>query len=239
MKKPSVLVVIPARSGSKRIKEKNIRLFSGKPLLAYSILQALELKFIERVIVDTDSPTIAAIARKYGAEAPYLRPKHLASDTAQIADSILYLLERLSRDGYVPDYIMLLQTTSPLRETSDIESCWKLIRRGGATSVLTVVSTHPKLFSIKKNGTLEVLNKKVAQSSNAQAWLTAYIPNGFVYIIRPKDLARSRRFMTKHTKAVVCPRWRSVDIDTPEEWIMAESLYRDKKQIALAIKKFK
>ena len=92
--KKEILVIIPARGGSKRISNKNIRNFLGKPLIAHTILQAKSNKLIDRVIVDTDSPKIASVAKKYGAEAPYLRPKHLAGDKAQVVEAIIHLLNR-------------------------------------------------------------------------------------------------------------------------------------------------
>ncbi|MEK9183607.1 MAG: acylneuraminate cytidylyltransferase family protein, partial [Patescibacteria group bacterium] len=95
MNKIKKLAIISARAGSKRLPNKNIRNFLGKPLIAYAIKQALSCNFIDRVIVNTDSPKIAEIALKYGAEVPFLRPKHLATDTAQEIDSILYVVNKL------------------------------------------------------------------------------------------------------------------------------------------------
>ena len=115
MKKSEVLCIIPARAGSKRIPGKNTKLFFGKPLIAHTIEQARKTAFITRVIVDTDSPHIAKIALKYGAEVPFLRPAELAKDTSKVVDSILCLLAKLKADeGYVPEYLVILQTTSPL-----------------------------------------------------------------------------------------------------------------------------
>ena len=121
MLKNKILAYIPARGGSKRIPNKNIRNFLGKPLIAYTIEQALKCNFIDRVMVDTDSPQIARIARKFGADAPWLRPKELAQDKSKVIDAILYNLKRFKEEeNYQPDYLMILQTTSPLREQKDI-----------------------------------------------------------------------------------------------------------------------
>src|SRR3989344_95134 len=110
------LAIIPARLGSRGIPKKNIRLFFGKPLIVYTIKQAQEAGIFDRIIVDTESEEIAKIAKECGVEIPYLRPKELAQDNSSIVDSVLILMKKLQKDGYEPDIISLLQTTSPLRE---------------------------------------------------------------------------------------------------------------------------
>jgi len=234
-----ILAIIPARSGSKRIPNKNIKYFLGKPLIAYTIEQALACKFIDRVIVDTDSEKIANISKKYGAEVPWLRPDRLAGDTAQAADSYIYDLKKLKKDErYEPDYLMILQTTSPLREVEDIKKCWQVMRAGGAATVLTVCSTHPRLYYLDRRQYITLVNGSERQSSNTQAWRPAYILNGcFVYIVKTKAFLKEKRVLTKKTKAVICDKWRSVDLDTPEDWVMAEFLYKNKSAIKARIKK--
>jgi len=240
MKKSRVLVVIPARGGSKRIPNKNIRPFVNKPLIAYTIEQALALPFADRVIVDTDSPHIAKVAKESGAEVPFLRSARLASDTSQVVDSTLHLLERLASDGYKPDYILLLQTTSPLREHEDIKKSWALMQKTKADTVVCVCPTHPQLYYLGKKGELELINRSKRYSTNTQAWRDAYILNGsFAYIVNVKALKREKRIITKKTKAVVCPKWRSIDLDTPEEWVIAEMLVKNRDIIAKRIENFK
>lgn len=236
-----MLAIIPARGGSKRIPGKNYKPFAGKPLIAHTILQARENPLIDRVIVDTDSPKIAAIAKKYGAEAPYLRPEHLAGDKAQVVDAIIYLLNRLKKDeGYAPTHIMILQTTSPLREQRDIGACWDLMQKSDATTVLTVAPTHPRLYYLDGKSNIILANKRISKSSNMQAWPPAYLLNGcFVYIVKTKALLREHTIFTKNTKAVICDKWRSVDLDTPEDWALAEFLFKNKKAIEGRIKSFK
>lgn len=234
-----ILTIIPARAGSKRIPNKNIKKFLGKPLIAYTIKQALSLKFVERVIADTDSPKIAKIAKQHGAEVPFLRPAHLARDNSQAVYSILNILKRLKKEeNYVPTHVMILQTTSPLREIQDIEACWKLMKSTKVTTVLTVCPTHPRLYHLNRNNDIFLVNGSEEQSTNMQAWKPGYILNGcFVYIVKTPALLKEKRVITKKTKAVICPKWRSVDLDAPEEWVMAEVLYKNKKAIASRIKK--
>ena len=234
-----VLAIIPARGGSKRIPNKNIRDFCGKPLIAYAIEQAKASPFVNRVIVDTDSNEIADIAKKYGAEVPFLRPPHLATDSAQVVDSILHLLEQLQKEeSYEPTHVLILQTTSPLREQRDIKACFGMMQKTSATTVLTVTPTHPRLYHLKKDGSLVLGNKFSDDSTNVQAWRPAYLLNGcFVYLMKTSALRKERTIITKNTKAVVWDKWRSVDLDEPEDWVVAEMLYRHKKEIEDSIRK--
>lgn len=236
--KEKVLVIIPARAGSKRIPNKNIRDFCGKPLLARTIEQAKKINFASRIIVDTDSPQIAALAKECGAKVPFLRPARLAQDKSRVVDSILNLLSQLKKqENYQPDFILLLQTTSPLREMEDIEKCWKKMKKGGATTVLTVCETHPRLYHLDKKDNIILVNGSEKMSTNMQEWPKGYILNGcFVYIVKTAALLREKSIITKKTKAVICPKWRSVDLDTPEEWAIAEILFKNKKIIESRIK---
>ncbi|MDO8667847.1 MAG: acylneuraminate cytidylyltransferase family protein [bacterium] len=241
MSKEKVLAYIPARGGSSRIPNKNIKDFLGKPLVAYTIEQALALSFVDRVIVDTDSPKIAAIAKKYGAEVPWLRPAYLAQDHSQAIDSILYTVKKLIKEQqYKSDYVLILQTTSPLRELEDIKKCWRLMRQSNADSVLTVCPTHPRLYNLSRENDLLLVNRPKKQSDNVQDWPAGFILNGcFVYLVKTEALLKEKTDITKKTKAVVCPKWRSIDLDIPEDWFLAELIYKNKKNLAQKIKKFK
>ena len=241
MPKKKVLAYIPARGGSKRIPNKNIKSFLGQPLIAYAIKQALSLTFVDRVIVDTDSPKIAAVAKKFGAEVPWLRPAYLAQDNSQGIDSLLLLINKLKLEqNYQPDYVLILQTTSPLRELLDIEKCWRLISRSSADSVLTVCPTHPRLYHLSKKNDLLLVNHPKRWSDNVQDWEPGFVLNGcFVYIVKTDALLKEKTDITKKTKAVVCPAWRSIDLDTPEDWVMAELVYKNKNKLGKKIKKFK
>lgn len=232
--KDKILAVIPARAGSKRIPDKNIRNFLGKPLIAYTIKQALKVPFVDRVIVDTDSSKYAAIAKKYGAEVPFLRPVELATDTATANDALLHLLDRLKREeGYAPDYVVYLQTTSPLRELSDIKECWELMRSSGATTVLTACSAPPWIYYIDEKKNIIRVNGSKNQSPNTRVLRPMCILNGGVFLIKTKAFLKEKIIITKNTKVIICDKWRSVDLDTPEEWVMAELLYKNKKSFIL------
>jgi len=230
----SILAIIPARANSKRIPNKNIRNFLGKPLIYYSIKQAQACDFIDRIVVDTDSPLIAKIALKFGAEVPQLRPKKLAGDNSKVVDSVLYMLQQFkNKENYIPDYVMILQTTSPLREIKDIKDSWKMMMDTQSDTVLTVCPTHPRFYYLDSDNKLILVNGTEKESTNIQAWRPGYKLNGcFVYIIKTSALIREKNIITKNTKALVCSQWRSVDLDTFEDWALAETLYKNKQKIS-------
>jgi len=240
MKKNKILVVIPARAGSKRIPRKNIRKFLGKPLIGYTIEQALAWKRADRIVVDTESEEFARCAQSYGAEVPFLRPKRLARDASLYYDSLTHLLGRLKEEeGYTPTHVVLLQTVSPLRILEDIEACWKMMRTTDATTVLTLKPTHPRLYHIDKDHNTILVNGTEAQSTNVQEWAPGYTMNGsMVYVIDVKAFIEEGVIMTKKTKAVVSPKWRSVDLDDIDDWVVAEILYKNKKSLEKRLKNF-
>lgn len=222
---------------------KNTKPFAGEPLVARAVKQALSCSFIDRVILDTDSPAIARIGARAGAEVPFLRPKHLATSKAQMILTIFNMLAWLKKSGYVPDYVLLLPPNLPLRETEDIKAHWRVMqeearKKNGADSVLTVCPTHPRLYHLDKSGYIHLANKKASASSNTQDWEPGYLLNGcFVFITKTKALLRERTVITKKARAVIAPRWRSVDIDYPEDWVIGEVLYRNRKKIERALGK--
>jgi len=237
------LAIIPARGGSSRIPNKNIRIFNGKPLIYYTIKQAQQSKLFDKVVVDTNSPEIAKIAKKYGAEVPFLRPEYLATSKAKIGDAIEYLLKRLKREQkYIPRIITVLQTTSPLREIQDIKACYKVMSNPKIKSASTICETSPWFFHLSKENKLILVNKKAAKSSNTQEVKKGYLLNGcMVFMIKTSFFMKIKQLTDMaggQTVGVLCPRWRSVDLDYPEDWVLAELLYRNKNKISEKLKKF-
>lgn len=225
--KPHILAIIPARSGSKGIRNKNIRDFCGKPLLAYTIEAALKSKMLDRVIVSTDSEQYAQIARTYGAEVPFLRPKSLARDTTPIVDTILDVLKKLrGRDTHNPDYIMLLQPTSPLRTARDIQACVRLASTQPCDGVVSVCSTEQLLYTIDR-GFLKLEHKRSwLHKTNRQSLPATYKLNGAaVYLIKTEVFLRNRSFLLGNLIPYVMGKWQSIDLDTEEDFIIAETLY--------------
>ena len=141
-------------------------------------------------------------------------------------------LDKLEKDeSYVPTHLFLPQATSPLREVEDIDACWKMMQETDATTVITMTPTHPKLYHLSPEGYTVLVNGSESHSNNTQTWPKAFIPNGAFYVVEMGALKDERVIITKKTRAVINPKWRSVDLDTPEEWVMAEILYKYKEEV--------
>ena len=240
-KEPTFLAVIPARSGSKGIPNKNIRPFCGKPLMYYSVSEALKCERINRVIVSTDSENYAEIAKKYGAEVPFLRPKEFATDTSPIFDTIKHLLITLrAKENYIPNYIVILQTTSPLRTTSDVNRCIDVILETHFDAVITVCQTEQLLYTINGDGVLKLIHKKSwLDSTNRQMLPTTYKINGpAVLVVNAKSIFKkgNRSLVYGRVFGVIMEKWLSPDIDAKEDWVVAELLYKNRKMIAKKMK---
>ncbi len=234
-----LLAIIPARSGSKGIPGKNIRPFCGKPLIAYSIEAAKGAPSVSRIIVDTDSEEIAAVAKALGAEVPYLRPAELASDSAKLIDSTSHLLDRLKADeGYEPTHVLLLQPTSPMRTSEDIENAVALMKKRGAKNVISVCRTEYIYMTKDENDTLRLLD--VAAASAARQEMPQYykFDGSMIYLIEVKTLRESKSFAGGDPVGYVIERWRGVDLDEPEDFVVGELIYKNREAIAERLKHF-
>lgn len=226
-KKQRILAVIPARSGSKGLPGKNIRPFAGKPLIAWTIKQALASSYLDRVVVSTDDLKTLKIAREYGAQAPFLRPKKLATSSAKIVKVLIHVLDFFERKGYKFDLVMLLQPTSPLRKTKDIDKAIKLFFQKNASAIVSVcpVDHHPFWCNIlNKNGRMDNFAKQEAVNRNRQELPECHRVNGAIYFTSTFLLRKKKKFITERTYAYKMPRERSVDIDTKLEFDFAQFL---------------
>ena len=225
-----MIAIIPARSGSKGLPGKNIKILIDKPLIAYSIEAALKARSISEVIVSTDDAHIAQIAIEYGAKVPFLRPKSLATDEALAVDNYIYTIERLNKlRSKQIDSFVVLQPTSPLRTTKDIDEAIDLFYRKNADSVISYTKeSHPIYWHKKINDNLSFseifddLNIK-----NRQAYEDTYYPNGAIYVFK-FDLIKKKQYYSKKSFAYLLPRERAVDIDTIQDFEYAEFLLKKK-----------
>jgi CMP-N,N'-diacetyllegionaminic acid synthase len=218
----SLLALIPARSGSKGIPRKNIRPLAGKPLIAHTIGAALQARGIARVVVSTDDPEIAEIAREWGAEVPFLRPPELAADSTPGIDPVLHALERIPEATQV----LLLQPTSPLRSVADIEGILAFQAQHGCPSAVSVTAStkHPQwMVRLSADHQLSpVLPPRPADTR--QQLEPVYALNGALYLADRAWLQNHRSFLGPGTLGYPMPPERSVDIDTPLDWLWAETL---------------
>lgn len=219
-----ILGLIPARGGSRGIPRKNIKPLHGKPLLAWTIEAALRSTFLDAVVVSTDDEEIGRVAADWGAEVPFLRPRELAQDETPGIDPVLHALEQL------PDFdtVVLLQPTSPLRTTDDIDQCIELARSSGAPSVVSVTEAAKHPYWMYRLGPDLRLKALIAAPpvTRRQDLPPVYSMNGAVYFARADWLRRHRTFVTDETVAYIMPPERSVDLDSMLDWQMAELLLR-------------
>ena len=220
------LAIIPARSGSKGVKDKNIKDLCGKPLMAYTIEAALESGEFEEVMVSTDSEKYAEIAKACGAKVPFLRSDKTSSDTASSWDMIEEVLKKYREIGREFDTFCLLQPTSPLRGAEDIKKAYDLYRKKAEFAVISVCEAeHSPLWCGHLPDSREFVDFIDREGMNQrQAGGTFYRLNGAIYIINAEKFKYDRFFYRKGSYAYVMPQNRSVDIDTEIDYKIAELL---------------
>lgn len=225
----TVLGLIPARSGSKGLSGKNIKNFCNKPLIYWTIKPALASRCLDSVIVSTDSPKIAQISRKGGAWVPFLRPKYLAKDNSSTIDVILHALGFLKKMGKQYDLVMLLQPTSPLRSSEDIDNSIELLYRKKAKAVVSVCEAeHSPYWSnvLPADCNMGKFLRPEAENKNRQELPNFYRLNGAIYLADWNYLKFKKSFFGSKTYAYIMPHERSIDIDTQIDFKIAEFLKR-------------
>lgn len=221
--------IIFARGGSKGLPGKNIRPLAGKPLIAWSIEHALSVARIERVIVSTDSEEIAAVAKAHGAIVPFMRPAELAADHSPEWLAWRHALNfLLVADGQLPEVMVSLPATAPLRQPIDIENCLDEYAKGDADVVITVSEAHrsPYFNMVKKNtdGSVSLVIPPASAISRRQDVPVVYDMATVAYVVRPKFILSSDGIFKGRVRAVQVPKERAIDIDTLFDFQIAEHL---------------
>lgn len=220
------LAIIPARSGSKGLPDKNIKELNGKALMAYSIEAAKESGMFDEVMVSTDSELYADIAKRCGAVVPFYRSEEMASDTAGSWDMVKEVLEKYKEMGKSFDTVCLLQPTSPLRNAEDIASAYSIYEKKNGIAVVSVCEMEHSLKlcnTLPENGSLNgfiVKSDKVRRQDQE----TTYRLNGAIYIVNTEELYKDSFLYREGSFAYVMPTERSVDIDTLRDFEYVEFL---------------
>ncbi|NTS75361.1 acylneuraminate cytidylyltransferase family protein [Catenovulum sp. SM1970] len=219
------IAIIPARSGSKRLPNKNLKIFVNKPLIAWTIDAALQSKVFSEVIVSTDCQSIADVAIEFGAKVPFLRDSTLASDDAKSADVAMDVIEKLALSG--EDEFTWLQPTSPLRTSECIRQAMQQFKLTEADSLVSVTECeHSPLWScqVSENNQLSSLIAEQALLENSQSLPTYFRFNGAIYINQVGRFKQSCAFYSSiaKTTAFKMPNTKSVDIDTELDFMFAE-----------------
>ncbi len=224
---PKVIAVIPARGGSKRIPRKNIKAFHGKPLIAYSIEVALNSNLFDKVVVSTDDEEIASIAKKYGAEIPFLRPKELADDFTGTKEVVNHLLEYLKSKGEAFDYVCTIYATAPLLQEKYLIEGFEKLKNSDAIHAFSVTSMPfpiQRTFKIDENERCEMFMPE-HYMTRSQDLEEAYQDAGQFYWIKVNEESNEIMF-GKDSIPIILPRHLVQDIDTLEDWKRAEVMYR-------------
>lgn len=224
----NTLGIITARSGSKGVKDKNIRELSGKPLIAYTIESALQSQYIDEAMVSTDSDVYAAIAKEYGADVPFLRSGDNSSDTASSLDVVFEVLDEYQRCGRDFDNIILLQPTSPLRTYKNIDEAFELFYEKEADSVVSVCECeHSPLLSNTLSADLNMFGFIKKEGNLRRQDLGKYYRlNGAIYISKINILRKIKSFYGKNSYAYVMGQRESVDIDAELDFEYTEFLMK-------------
>ena len=227
-----ILALITARGGSKRLPRKNTLSLAGKPLIAWTIEAALKSRRLRRVVLSTDDEGIAQVAREWGVEVPFMRPPELADDHSDHIAAVEHAIHWLGQhDKGCPEYIMLLQPTSPLRTTNDIDAAIQVAEAHSAIAVVSVCEAKQSPYLSKRSledGTLADLVSSDVTEFRCQVLPPAYALNGAIYLNRCESLLRDWTFLPEGTYAYVMPPERSLDIDTPWDFYLAELVLRDR-----------
>ncbi|MDK2954760.1 MAG: hypothetical protein PWQ57_256 [Desulfovibrionales bacterium] len=222
------VAVIPARGGSKRIPKKNIKPFAGKPLIAYSILAALESKLFDRVIVSTDSEEIAATSVAWGAEAPFLRPEELSDDITGTDSVLLHAIGWLEQYGETPDYLCCIYATAAFVQAQYLRRGFELLVQNQATTAFSV-ATYPypifRSLRINAGGRLEMFWPEHLKS-RSQDLPEAYHDAGQFYWLDVEKYRQEGKLFSEDAVPVALPRWLVQDIDTEEDFVRAELMYK-------------
>ena len=225
------ICLIPARSGSKRIKNKNIKKFLGKSLIKWSIEKAKKSKLFDEIVVSTDSNKIANISKKAGASIPFLRPKKLSNDYAVDQDVLHHYLDYAKKHNIKLDFLCYLYPTVPLLKISTLKKCYKLIRSSKYPKAMTICKfQYPIQRALKKNKNDEVdFNQRKFMFYRSQNLNNYYYDAGHCYWYNVEKYEKVRKKKYIKTKAVELKRYEVQDIDTMEDFLLAQKLFKLRK----------
>lgn len=232
MQKPKIIALIPARSGSKRVPDKNIRILQGHPMLAYSIEAARKSGIFDSIVVSTDSEEYASIAHKYGAEVPFMRPKEFAGSTSPDIEWIEYTLSTLAQSGREFDCFSILRPTSPFRTEDTIRLAWNLFNSASGADSLRAVEKcgqHPGKMWVIDGKSMQPLMKETLNgvpfhSCQMAALPEIYVQNASLEIAWTRVVKEYRTIAGNNIIPFITEGLEGFDINTPEDWWLAEHM---------------
>ena len=228
------LGLIGARGGSKGIPRKNLVDLAGHPLIYHTFSEARKSKSLDRVVLTTDDPEIAELAKSCGVEVPFMRPAELATDTAVMADAIQHALEWLKEhESYTPDALLLLQPTSPLRRTKHIDEAVALFESENADGVigLSPPQEHPWDMVYFEDGEMRFAREKYSELTNRQTYREFYYINGAIYITRTELFTAHKNFWAGRIVPYYMDALDSIDVDSEADLVIAGCLLRMRREM--------
>lgn len=224
----NIICIILARSGSKRIPNKNIVSLFGKPLIAHTIKQAKNSKLVSRIIVSTDDNKIAKVSEQYGAEV-IMRPAKLATDTSPSEDSLCHVLDTLEKNGDIPDLIVFLQCTSPLREDDDIDNAIETLINQEVDSVFSAFRLRKFLWGVDERKIFSINFSSTEKRWREQDFPPQYQENGSIYVFKPEILRKHKRRIGQKVAIYEMSELNSIQIDTHDDIKLCEAIIKMKK----------
>jgi CMP-N,N'-diacetyllegionaminic acid synthase len=231
MMNKEILAIIPARGGSKGVPRKNVRELNGKPLIGYTIESAKKSNKVSRVVVTTEDTEIATISRAYKAEVPYLRPDELSQDNSPTMECVLHMLDYLEKtEGYVSDYVLLLQCTSPLRNHNHINEAIDKLLNSDYDSIISVceAEVNPYWANIFEGDKLKYFIEEGRKITRRQELPNVYRMNGAIYLIKTEVLKKQKNFEPEEVMGYIMDSYSSVDIDTEMDFKIAEAIIKER-----------
>ncbi len=227
-----VLGIIPARGGSKGVQRKNIRLLCGKPLLAYTSDSAMGATRLSHTILSTEDLEIAEVGRSLGLDVPFMRPAELATDSAASFPVVVHAITELEKQGESYDAVCLLQPTNPLRRAADIDNCIELLESSSADSVVSVLPVpheyNPKwVYWQSELGEMTLSTGESSPTTRRQDLPPAFHRDGSVYVTRRSVIDDFGDLYGRRVRGYEMPRQYSVNIDTADDWALAEQLVKE------------
>jgi N-acylneuraminate cytidylyltransferase/CMP-N,N'-diacetyllegionaminic acid synthase len=230
-----ILIIIPARGGSKGIKNKNFKKMLNKPLIYWTIKQTKKINKKSRTIVSTDSKKIKKISLKYNISVPFMRPKNISKDNSTDYELIKHAIDFFKKKNIYFKYILLLQPTSPLRTYRDINQCIKHALKNKIKTLVTfakVKSEHPNfLFYLNKERLIRFSQKTKSIDTIRQKVEDLYYPEGSIFLSEIKTYLKYKSFYNKHTRPFFLEKWKSIEVDDIEDFKLAEELLRIKNKL--------
>lgn len=220
IKKKRVLAIIIARKNSKRLKNKNILKINKKTLLEIAYNTAKKSKYIDEIILSTESTKIKNIAKSFGLKTPFLRPKELSYDKISANKVILYTIQNYKKNFF---YVLLLQPTSPLRTSNDIDKCLEKINKYKLKSIISIYKSKT-LNKFRVN----ILNSKFIKKTKKKTINKYnYFINGAIYVSEIKNFKLKKKFLSNNTGFFLMPEYRSIDIDYKEDYLKAQKYFKN------------